>query len=79
MVVCFLGFYEKELKTDLNAAKTSSQWKSFIKKGMTPKGIYFALRYFYDIQKMILKIIKKELELYLMFIMIRENIGMSKK
>ena len=44
-------FMKKELKTDLNAAKTSSQWKSFIKKGMTPKGIYFALSYFYDIQK----------------------------
>lgn len=34
---------------DIDFSKIYSQWKAFIKKGSTPKGIYFAIRYFYDV------------------------------
>lgn len=37
--------------TDLNYIKFKTQWESFLKKNMTSKGIYFVLRYFYDVQK----------------------------
>ena len=34
----------------LNMTKFNQQWDSLIKKGRTPKGIYFSIRYFYDVQ-----------------------------
>lgn len=43
-------YLQKDLKMSLNMAKTKSQWNNFIKKGYTAKGIYFAIRYFYEIQ-----------------------------
>ena len=33
----------------VNYVKFTSQWNNFLKKNMTAKGIYFALRYFYEI------------------------------
>ena len=44
-------WFTKDLKMIPTFYKLSSQWKSFIKKGMTAKGIYFTLRYFYEINK----------------------------
>ena len=41
----------KDLRLDINYLKFQSQWKNFIQKKMTPKGIYFALRYFYIVKK----------------------------
>ena len=36
---------------NIDWAKVSSQWKNFLKtKNFTPKGIYFAVIYFYEIQ-----------------------------
>lgn len=44
-------YLKKDLKIVPNFTKLSSQWKNYLKKGMTAKGIYFTLRYFYEIQK----------------------------
>lgn len=44
-------YLQKELKIGLNFVKFHNQWENFLKKGFTAKGIYFTLRYFYDIQK----------------------------
>jgi hypothetical protein len=43
----------RDVKMSIDFNKLVSQWRSFIKpdRHMTPKGIYFAMRYFYDIQK----------------------------
>lgn len=41
-------YMTKELKTDIQWNKFDSQWDTFTKRGMTPKGIYFALRFFYE-------------------------------
>lgn len=49
-------YFTKEMKVALNYTKFKSQWDNFLygKKyesiKMTPKGIYFTLRYFYEIQ-----------------------------
>jgi hypothetical protein len=45
------NYLVKELKIPIDFTKMNSQWTNFIKKGKTAKGIYFSLRYFYDIQK----------------------------
>lgn len=39
--------------SSMNFEKINSQWKHFLRgdRHMTPKGIYFAIRYFYEIQK----------------------------
>lgn len=42
-------YLKKDLKMPLDWNKMKSQWDNFLKKGMTAKGIYFTLRYFYDI------------------------------
>lgn len=42
--------YEARLK-DMNYAKINTQWKSLLKKGYKPKGIYLTVRYFYEIKK----------------------------
>lgn len=44
-------YLRKDLKISVNWHKFSSQWENFLKKNMTAKGIYFALRYFYEIAK----------------------------
>lgn len=44
-------YFRKDLKTSLNYPKFISQWNNFLKKGRTAKGIYFTLRYFYEIVK----------------------------
>lgn len=43
----------QDLKIAVDFPKLSSQWKNFLtskKKEMTAKGIYFAMRYFYDVK-----------------------------
>jgi hypothetical protein len=44
-------FLRKELKYNFNFVKVHRQWESFSKNKMTAKGMYFALKYFYEIQK----------------------------
>lgn len=44
-------YLSKELKVEINYPKLTSQWKNFLKKNMTAKGIYFAIKYFYDVKK----------------------------
>ena len=44
-------YLKKDVKISLNFTKFQSQWNNFLKKGMTAKGIYFTLRYFYEIEK----------------------------
>lgn len=39
------------VKSPIDYKKTKSQWKNFLKQNKTAKGIYFAIRYFYDVQK----------------------------
>lgn len=39
-----------DIKVSLDFLKLQSQWKNFVKKKMTPKGIFFALKYFYEVQ-----------------------------
>lgn len=42
-------YLRKDLKMSVNWNKFISQWNNFLKKSMTAKGIYFSLRYFYEI------------------------------
>ena len=44
-------FLRKDLKYSFNYVKVRKQWESFIKNKMTPKGIYFALKYHYEQNK----------------------------
>ena len=44
-------YLKKDIKISLDFKKFSSQWSNFLKKGMTAKGIYFTLRYFYEIER----------------------------
>lgn len=44
-------YLRRDLKMTLNYVKFTSQWDNFLKKNMTAKGIYFTLRYFYEIAK----------------------------
>ena len=41
----------KDLKYDFNYHKVRKQWEKYIKDKMTAKGIYFALKYHYEIKK----------------------------
>jgi hypothetical protein len=43
-------YLRRDLKMSVNYTKFCSQWANFLKKGMTAKGIYFSLRYFYEIE-----------------------------
>ena len=38
------------IKAEIDYKKTTSQWKNFLKQNKTAKGVYFAIRYFYDVQ-----------------------------
>lgn len=44
-------FLTKEIKVPVDFHKVRSQWNNFLQKKMTAKGMYFALRYFYEIKK----------------------------
>ena len=44
-------YLRKDLKGDFNYVKVRRQWQAFLKKKMTAKGMYFALRYFFEIRK----------------------------
>ena len=44
-------FLRKELKYSFNFVKVRKQWDSFLKNKLTAKGMYFALKYFYEIKK----------------------------
>ena len=44
-------YLRRDLKMSLNYVKFTSQWNNFLKKNMTAKGIYFTLRYFYEVAK----------------------------
>lgn len=45
-------YMKKIQKQPLAFSKFNSQWLNFItKKGYTPKGIYFSLRYFYEVKQ----------------------------
>lgn len=48
-----IDYLYRDAKVSLDFMKLQSQWTNFIKPGnnMTPKGIYFTVRYFYDVQK----------------------------
>lgn len=43
-------FLTHDVKISVDYIKFQKQWEAFVKKNMTPKGIYFCLKYFYDIQ-----------------------------
>lgn len=43
-------FLRRDLKISVDYPKFQSQWNYLLKKGRTAKGIYFTLRYFYDIE-----------------------------
>lgn len=47
-----IDYLYRDVKMSIDFAKLDSQWNSFTKpeRKMTPKGIYFALRYYYDVQ-----------------------------
>ena len=44
-------YLTKDMKIGLDYTKVKSQWDNFIKKGNTPKGMYFSIRYFYEVKK----------------------------
>lgn len=46
-----IEYLNKDLKMSINYPKFNSQWENFLNKKMTAKGIYFTLRYFYEIEK----------------------------
>lgn len=44
------AYLQDEKHIHLNYEKFRAQWNSFLKKNMTSKGIYFCLKYFYDVK-----------------------------
>lgn len=45
-------YLKRDLKISIDYPRFNSQWKKYIEKdGRKPKGIYFTLKYFYDIRK----------------------------
>lgn len=43
-------YLKRDLKISIDYKRFNSQWKKFVEKdGRTPKGIYFTIRYFYDV------------------------------
>jgi hypothetical protein len=44
-------YLTRELRISIDFVKMSRQWENNLGKGFTPKGIYFAIRYFYEIKK----------------------------
>ena len=43
-------FLQKDLKYSFNFVKVKKQWQSFLNNKMTAKGMYFSLRYFYEVR-----------------------------
>lgn len=43
-------YMQRELLIPVNYDKFRSQWDNLLKKKRTPKGIYFSIRYFYEIE-----------------------------
>lgn len=48
-----VDYLYRDVKMQIDFQKLNSQWTHFTKpeKKMTPKGIYFAIRYYYDVMK----------------------------
>lgn len=48
-----IDYLYRDVKMSINFAKLDNQWANFTKpeRKMTPKGIYFAIRYYYDVMK----------------------------
>lgn len=48
-----IDYLYRDIKMQIDFSKLDSQWKAFTKpeRKMTPKGIYFAVRYYYDVIK----------------------------
>ena len=44
-------YLRKDLRYSFNYIKVRKHWESFIKNKMTAKGIYFALKYHYEVKK----------------------------
>lgn len=45
-------FLQRDLKISINWPKFNQQWKKLVEKdGRTPKGIYFTLKYFYEVER----------------------------
>lgn len=46
-----IDYLYRDIKMSIDFTKFNSQWENFTKpnKKMTPKGIYFAMRYYYDV------------------------------
>lgn len=44
-------YLHRGLRIDVDFNKFNSQWKNYLKQGKTPKGIYFSLRYFYEVKR----------------------------
>lgn len=44
-------YLRKDLKVGLDYRKFISQWNNFLKREMTAKGMFFALKYFYEVVK----------------------------
>lgn len=46
-----IDYLYRDIKMSMDFSKINSQWASFTKpeRKMTPKGIYFAIRYYYDV------------------------------
>lgn len=48
-------YFNNDLKAPRSFSLFVPQWKQYLKQGLTPKGIYFTLRYCYDIKGMDLR------------------------
>lgn len=48
-----IDYLYRDIKMEINFPKVNHQWNMFVSKnkGYTPKGVYFAIRYYYDILK----------------------------
>lgn len=48
-----VDYLYRDVKMAMDFTKISSQWRNFTKpeRKMTPKGIFFALKYYYEVQK----------------------------
>ena len=47
---CLIDYLYRDVQMEIDFVKFKSQWTNFIKPNKyTPKGIYFAMRYYYDV------------------------------
>lgn len=44
-------YLKRDIKISIDYVKFKTQWKNFLKKNMTAKGIFFCAKYFYEIKK----------------------------